>query len=87
MSGARTEHAFDGYAGCVQRRVSRDTGLLVGIYDAAQAGIDTDRENPWAVVCEPHGAIVCVATLATAKRSTWTPEWCDECREAHSRKI
>ena len=57
-------------------------GALVGLYRAAEAGMETDPETPWATVCEPHGGIVCHATATLARGWLSHPEdWCPECQE------
>jgi hypothetical protein len=68
-------------AGCVSQRRSRATGTLVGIYRAAQAGLEDDPATPWCVVCEEHHTLACVETLALARASRDPREWCDECRD------
>jgi hypothetical protein len=70
------------YAGIRQYNRSRATGTMVGVYHAEEAGLDP-YDGPWAVICEDHGAIINVATLAAAKHHAPAPHgWCDECREA-----
>ena len=69
------------YAGLIVMRRSRATGTLVGVYRAAEAGIEDDPTTPWATVCEPHGGCMCHSTRANAMR--WAPhpqDWCPTCR-------
>lgn len=70
-----------GYAGCVSRSRSRQSGRLVGVYQGAQAGIEDDPAIPWVTVCEDHGSCVCHSTLALARAFAAYPlEWCEDCR-------
>jgi hypothetical protein len=71
---------FNGLPGCVMQRRSRDTGALIGLYNAAQAGMKTDA-GAWTTVCEDHGTVVNHARLADAR--AWMAEpsiWCEGCR-------
>ena len=71
---------FNGLAGCVMQRRSRDTGALIGLYHAGQAAMNTDA-GAWATVCEDHGTVVNHARLADAR--AWMAEpsiWCEGCR-------
>lgn len=66
-------------AGCRQLRYNVQTGTRVGVYHAAEAGLD-DAGGAWAVVCETHGSILNCATLADARRHAAGPlDWCDDC--------
>lgn len=72
--------AWGGRAGCLRIRRARSTGLEVGVYRAAEAGIDAGET--WVVVCEAHGEILEVATRHLAITTASTPEdWCETCRE------
>lgn len=83
MSRQAKEYSFNGLAGCVIQRVSRETGTLVGLYQADQAGMESDPETPWATVCEEHHTLVCHTTLALAKDHLGYPtNWCEGCQEA-----
>ncbi len=79
--GPRHVYAFRGLLGCVTQVTSRVTGTKVGVYAAAQAGIESDPDSPWASVCEPHDTCVTHATLEAAKYSTNPLNWCDDCRD------
>jgi len=71
---------FNGLVGCVMQRRSRDTGALIGLYHAGQAGMNADA-GAWATVCEDHGTVVSHARLADAR--AWMAEpsiWCEGCR-------
>ena len=83
-SGPKREkdYRFNGLAGCVTQRVSRDTGTLVGVYHAIQAGLEDDPEIPWVSVCELHNTLVGHGTLALAMAFTNPRAWCDDCRDA-----
>lgn len=75
------QYAAHGLTGCVQQRRARSTGLLVGVYQSAQSGIESDPDLPWVTVCEEHGSCVCHKTLADAKGWASVPEqWCEACR-------
>lgn len=68
--------------GCVRLSYAKKSGLLVGLYKAAEAGIENDPETPWATVCEEHGGVVCHATRKIAEAWMATPEtWCPTCQE------
>jgi hypothetical protein len=80
--GPKTQHSFNGLAGCVVQRISRRTGTLVGLYASDDSGMENDPEFPWSTVCEKHGILVSHRTLKLARESLPQPdEWCDECRE------
>lgn len=71
-------------AGCVQLRRSRAAGVVVGVYRAADAGLDPDG-GAWVTVCEEHHTIVNHDTRMLAL--SWAPrpdEWCDGCRDVVS---
>ena len=68
------------WAGLVQMRKARETGTYVGVYRAAEAGLDPEA-GPWNVVCEPHGSILGTESLALARRHASNPTgWCQDCR-------
>ncbi len=74
------EYSFNGLAGCVVQRKARQTKLLVGLYQAEQAGMESDSETPWATVCETHGSIVCHPTFQIAQSHLSDPVgWCEVC--------
>ena len=74
-------YAFNGLAGCVVQRKSRKTGTTVGIYQANQAGMESDPESPWATVCEVHHTLVCHTSLKLAFHHAPDPTgWCEDCR-------
>lgn len=69
-------------AGCRILRRTR-AGLLVGLYNSAEAHLESAPGCEWSIVCEEHGGIVGHATLAVAR--SWLPhpaEWCPTCQEA-----
>lgn len=73
------EYAFNNLAGCVVQRKSRETGLLVGLYNAEQAGMDPEA-GPWVTVCEEHGQLVNHSTLKLAMWHLADPKgWCEVC--------
>jgi hypothetical protein len=77
---ARIEYV---YAGMRILRRARSTGTLVGLYHAAEAGIDNDPENPWVTVCEEHNTFVSHQTRKHAEGFLSHPyEWCELCRQA-----
>lgn len=72
-------YSFNGLAGCVIQRKSLETGLMVGLYNAEQAGLDPDA-GAWATVCEAHGQLVNHRTLALARYHLANPMgWCEVC--------
>lgn len=60
-------------------RTNRLTGRVMTTYMAGVQGIDTDGE-PYAVVCEEHGAIVGVRSLQAASASMTLADFCEDCR-------
>lgn len=81
------EYGFNGLAGCVTQHRSRKTGVLVGLYQADQAGMESDPESPWATVCEAHNTLVCHASLSAAKNNmSDTTMWCEQCQEAEEKQ-
>jgi len=66
-------------AGVKLCRKNRLTGRLMTTYVAEVQGIDTDGE-PYAVVCEEHGAIVGVRSLQTASACMALADFCEDCR-------
>lgn len=65
-------------AGLERLARARQTGRLVGIYDADAAGID---EYGHATVCEEHGTLIIHDTYTLARSHAATPaEWCETCR-------
>lgn len=72
-------YSAHGLAGCVEQHVCRRTGGLMGLYAAAQAGIEDDPETPWAAVCENHGSVLVTRTQRLARSAMSYPEWCEEC--------
>lgn len=79
-------YEFNGLAGCVVQRKNRITGLLVGLYNAGQAGMD-EESGKWATVCEAHSTICNHETLAAARSHFADPTmWCEECQKNHPSK-
>lgn len=66
--------------GCVQLRKCRATGTMVGVYRAAEAGMETDPETPWCAVCEEHHTLVCTATRKQAETAASYPDFCEDCQ-------
>lgn len=76
-------YAANGLAGCVEQRRVRQTGTLVGVYHAEQAGLDPTA-GAWATSCEAHGSILAHASLNLARSHAADPcGWCEQCREEH----
>lgn len=70
----------DERAGCVQLRRSRSSNVVVGVYRASEAGLDTSG-GAWVTVCEDHGALVNHDTRATAiSFAPYPSNWCEDCR-------
>lgn len=66
-------------AGCVEQRRTR-AGLRVGLYHAAQAGLDPEA-GVWCLVCEDHGGCVNTDKLSHARSWLSHPEdWCPTCQ-------
>lgn len=81
-------YSHNDLAGCVQQRRAQQTGTLVGVYHAAQAGLEDDPSLPWATVCEVHGNLVCHSTLALARWHAVDPQgWCEDCRNEVANKV
>ena len=58
-----------------------ELGEWVSVYVAAEQFIDTDDDTPYVALCESHGSIVEVATIADAKICARDPlSFCDDCR-------
>lgn len=73
-----------GRAGCISLRFCRrGAGPLTGVYRNAEAGLESDPDLPWSVVCEKHHTLICTTSRAMAEStSTDTRNFCDDCREA-----
>ncbi len=71
-----------GRAGCVQLRKAQSTGLLVGVYNSTQAGLDAAvGACAWSTVCEVHSTIIGHATRRWALDWASVPEqWCEGCK-------
>lgn len=69
-----------GWAGLVAQHRNRASGTLIGIYHAAQAGLDDDPALPWATVCEEHSTLVLHPTLRLARYHAAVPMWCEYCQ-------
>lgn len=77
------QHNQDGIKGCVQRRRNRQTGTIVSVLSAKQAGL-CDEGGPWVTLCEDHGFLVNHWTMLDALG--WAPDpatWCEPCQEKH----
>jgi NADH:ubiquinone oxidoreductase subunit F (NADH-binding) len=70
-------------AGCVRLSYCRrGTGPMIGVYKSDEAGMESDPETPWSVVCEEHNTIVCTFTRAEAmSTASDSRNFCDDCRE------
>lgn len=78
------QYAFNGLAGCVTQRTSRETGGLVGLYNAQQAAF-CGEGGPWVTVCEKHSTLANHPTLSLARKHLTNPlGWCEECRRETS---
>jgi hypothetical protein len=78
------QYTANGLAGCVEQRTNRLTGFKVGVYQAAQAGMESDPATPWATVCEEHNSICVHGTLALARSHAGDPPgWCEDCRKGY----
>jgi hypothetical protein len=73
------ERSFDGEAGCVVKAQNKVTRTVIAVYNAEQAGLDSD--GTWVTTCEEHKVMIGNRTLRLAKMSAAYPwAWCDECR-------
>lgn len=64
-----------------QTRTARSTGTDITVCTAEEAGADPE-DGKWVIICEPHGTIMAVDTLAVAR--SWAPapeQWCEDCQE------
>lgn len=73
-------YSLDGVAGLVVRRRCRSAESVVSVYNSTQAAIASSET--WSVVCETHGSILGVSTLARAIAQMDRPEWCSDCQDA-----
>jgi hypothetical protein len=80
-----TAHAATaGNAGLIRTVRSRQTGNLISLYRSAEADIedDPDPDLRYAMVCEAHGGVTCVATRARGLAELPYPnDWCPTCQE------
>jgi hypothetical protein len=61
---------------------ARGFGRLVGVYNSAEAYLDTDG-GPWTAVCEIHSMTCAADTLAEAMDfAARSEDWCEECERA-----
>lgn len=82
------EYGFNDLAGCVTQRISRLTGLKVGLYHSEQAGLDYSDRGTWTTVCEEHGCLVTHESLSLAKSHLADPAgWCEVCGAEEDRKL
>jgi hypothetical protein len=73
-----------GNAGLIRTVRSRQTGNLISLYRSAEARIedDPDPDLRYAMVCEAHGGVTCVATRARGLAELPYPnDWCPTCQE------
>lgn len=82
MSRPRTAHAQTAdNAGLITTRRVRQTGNLVSLYRANDAGIEDDPTTPYALVCEDHAGVVCVETQDVGLGELPYPnDWCPTCQ-------
>ena len=73
-----------GLAGCVQSSKNRHTETIINVYNAKEAGIDS--EDKWITSCEDHGQMISSKSLSKAKNSASYPEWCSECKKIMEEK-
>lgn len=80
---AKAHRALPNHAGIVAYRKARSTGTHVGLYHSDEAGIESDPELPWSIVCEEHAGVVSCKTRKDAESYLSHPEdWCPTCQEA-----
>ena len=79
MNKAEAKRLVAEREGCLTLRRARATGTLVGLYRAAEAGMDPEAGR-YATVCEDHGVVVNHETRRLAESSLAHPdEWCQGC--------
>ncbi len=77
-------YGFNGLAGCVDQWTSRDTGTLVSVYNAEQAGLEHTVNTAWYTVCETHGNMVGTRSRMSALRTRSPLNFCDDCQTARA---
>lgn len=67
----------------VQMESGELRSALVGVYRAAEAGIEDDPDaGGWATVCERHSSCIVHTTRALAFSHSRQPDgWCEPCRD------
>lgn len=65
--------------GRIQRRRSREHGVMVQVVDAEVAGYCPEG-GKYATICEAHSTICNHETLQVALDSAPTCEWCEDCQ-------
>ena len=76
------QYSHLGYAGLVERHVSRQTGTTISVYhtDQAKMGAVADGDAPWTLTCEEHHWNMGCYTLAQARSQMRDPlGWCGVC--------
>lgn len=81
MARTRKQYSLNKVAGLVEQRVNRLTKTTISVYNAAQASLDDNPENPWVTVCETHNSLCFHHSLQLARYHAAVPEWCKSCAE------
>jgi len=85
-SHTHAQFFIEDWPGLAQMRKARETGTYVGVYQAQDAGLESDVEaGRWATVCEEHSSLVLHATKTAALSFASVPtQWCEDCREENA---
>jgi hypothetical protein len=68
--------------GCLALRRNRESGTVVGLYLANEAGIESDPRLRYATVCETHDTVVCHERKTDAAYWLRHPKtWCEFCQD------
>lgn len=77
----RPKKVLPNNAGLIDQRRNHKTKTLIGLYEAYEAGIDSDPNRPYITVCEDHGNLVSHETKQMALQWMAHPVWCEPCQK------
>jgi hypothetical protein len=72
--------SWDGYR---SHKVTDGGSRLVVLVNAKEAGLSSDPEEKWMLICDTHGGLL--SDTNKARLAGWMDapvEWCEECRQA-----
>ena len=73
------------WAGYRAARINPESGSLIVLVQAADAGLEDDPRTPWATVCGTHSTLTVHETQENARGWMSDPmTWCEGCAEAAS---